>query len=319
MTNDWQNKAETKGAIWGINILLFLEKVLGQSIIRFCIRFIMLFYWLFNKKARLFSKKYIQIISQYAMENNIRLPKLSTYTHFVNFGDSLFDKLLCWAGKITLKQTIIHQPHLELSNDYSQGMLILGSHLGNIEVCRGLAELETTKTIHVLMHTLQTQKFNSVLLSLNPKSQINIISITNVSPETMIFMKSALDSGDHVAILADRLPISKKGAITPQLETLFLGQPTIFPKGPFLLALLLNVPTFFMVGIKRGRNYHVHLENIEIPQNIKRSERDTAINSILSQYIQYLTHYCLENPLQWFNFYDFWPSLHGNGESCEHT
>ena len=213
-SEDWHQQSEAKGAIIGVKILLFFNRILGNRITRLLISLVMLFYWLFSKKARNASEDYLSTVSAYQLHNP-QIPNnpqtLSTFKHFVAFGNALFDKTLCWSGKITLKDVDIEPSKFKKSlQKKTEGILILGSHLGNIEVCRALAELETTQKIHVLIHTEQTEKFNDLLKSLNPKSHINLISITNITPETMIFLKSSLEQGDYVALLADRLPVSSQ-------------------------------------------------------------------------------------------------------------
>lgn len=307
----WHAQKEASGAIWGIKTLLFLQKILGSKGIK-CLLFpIMFCFWVFNKTARKASEDYLQTLKNYALTKNLALPKVSSFKHFLNFGYALFDKLLCWSGQITLKDVdvIVHK-HASLNNN--SGTLIIGSHLGNIEVCRALAEIETSTKIHVLMHMAQTAKFNTILKTLNPQSQVNIISVTEIFPDTMIFLKSALDRGDFVAILADRLPIND---ISPSnknfLEADFLGRKAKFPKGPFMLAILLKVPTYFMVGLKEGKRYAIYLEPMDIPDFIPRNERHEIIHQLLTQYLNFLTHYCLQSPLQWFNFYNFWQDTQG--------
>lgn len=311
----WYQHEEMSGAIFGIKTLMFLEKFLGEKFIRFLISIVMFFYWCFAVSARQSSKEYLEVLRSYqndlSFQNTpqVNIPH-STYRHFLSFGNAIFDKLLCWSGKITLKNTVIFQPPstedaLQFNQD--QGKLILGCHLGNIEIARALAELETSQKIHILMQTNQSQKFNSILKSLNNRSQINIINISDITPETMIYLKSVLDAGDLVTILADRLPASDtNNAPLKSTEITFLGKTTLFPSGPFILALLLNVPTYFMVGLKNQNQYEIHLEKLHLPHEIKRHERTKNIHDLTRQYANHLTKYCLKAPLQWFNFYDFW-------------
>ena len=310
-SEDWHQQSEAKGAIIGVKILLFFNRILGNRITRLLISLVMLFYWLFSKKARNASEDYLSTVSAYQLHNP-QIPNnpqtLSTFKHFVAFGNALFDKTLCWSGKITLKDVDIEPSKFKKSlQKKTEGILILGSHLGNIEVCRALAELETTQKIHVLIHTEQTEKFNDLLKSLNPKSHINLISITNITPETMIFLKSSLEQGDYVALLADRLPVSSQVQSQNHItEISFLGRTAYFPKGPFILKLLLNVPTYFMVGLKVKNRYQIHFRSLQYPSVVSRRDRTAIINDLTSQYVHHLTFFCLQEPLQWFNFYQFW-------------
>lgn len=321
--HSWHTQPEVKSTLLGIKTLLFINKIIGERLVRLFIFIIMFFYWCFGTKAKLASKDYLSTLLAFQknrpQQKTLSPQKLSTFRHFVAFGNALFDKLLCWSGKITLEDVTIYQSEFRLTEkNHQKGILILGSHLGNIEVCRALAKLETTQKIHVLMHTEQTQKFNAILKSLNPQSQINLVSVSNITPETMIFLKSVLEKGDYVALLADRLPVSTNHHQSTYITKAdFLGRPAYFPKGPFILTLLLNVPTYFMVGLKLNNRYHIHLKRLNFPNEIKRYERDATIDDLTAQYISHLTHFCLQAPLQWFNFYYFWQCPESEGSQHE--
>ena len=58
------------------------------------------------------------------------------------FADSLLDKLDVWNGKLRLEQIEINDPaQLRSQLRGERGQLLVGAHLGNLEVCRALAEL----------------------------------------------------------------------------------------------------------------------------------------------------------------------------------
>ncbi|OYQ73361.1 hypothetical protein [Wohlfahrtiimonas sp. G9077] len=308
-SHDWHEQPEMKGALLGIRILLWIERALGRGFFTVILWPVMMLYWLFGKTARRASIEYLSVLRHYANAHQMNVPKCHSLAHFMSFGQALLDKLLCWCGKIELKDVVLSQESRDILN-HREGMLIMGSHLGNIEVCRALAEMQTTQTIHVLMQVEQTAGFNQVLTELNPQSQINLVSIADITPETMIFLKSALDRGDYVAILADRLPAAHhhRGHHAHNLN--FLGKAAAFPTGPFVLAMLLKAPTYFMVGLKKGKHYHIHLHALHVP-TVTRSERTQAMISMMQEYVDHLTHYCLQAPLQWFNFYPFWQPIEG--------
>ena len=41
-----------------------------------------------------------------------------------------------------------------------------------------------------------------------------------------------------------------------------------------------------------------------------RKTRGQAMQQIIQRYAERLQTYCLKEPLQWFNFFDFWPIAH---------
>lgn len=300
----WYQQKEVSSTVIGIKFVLWIYSVLGQKITKGCLYVIISFYWLFGHRQRKYSEEYITQIKKYAHQKQLALPKLSTFRHFLSFSEALLDKLLCWNGQISLSHLDIK--HNDVDDDLEQGILIIGSHLGNIEVCRALAELSEKRTVHILIQMEQTEAFNAILQSLNPESQVNLISISEISPQTMIFLKEVLDQGDIVTILADRLPSNEHHRNNMGLPIEFLGKMAIFPKGPFILSLLLQAPTFFLMAAKNQNKFDFYLHKLDLPKAAERKNRHQNIQDLLEQYIDYLETYTVKYPMQWYNFYNFW-------------
>lgn len=307
---DWKNQKEIYSTVLGIKFVLWIYDVLGVKLTRACLYLIVAFYWIFARKQREFSKKYIQILKNYAKQKDLTLPKMTTFAHFMSFSESLLDKLLCWSGKITISDLNIK--HIDFDKSSRKGILILGSHLGNIEVCRALSELSENRKVHILIQMEQTKVFNGILQSLNQQSQVNLISISEISPQTIMFLKEALDEGDIVTILADRLPFNDYQRDRTHLFQLFLGELANFPKGPFVLALLLQVPTFFLVAAKHQGKFDFYLNKIDVPVDEARQKRQKNLEILLQQYVGYLEAYTVKYPMQWYNFYNFWQQIDQN-------
>ena len=301
---DWHQQKEVSSTVMGIKFVLWIYAVLGLKITKGCLYIIVLFYWLLGYKQRKFSQQYINQLKEYADQNNLVVPKVSTFRHFLCFSEALLDRLLCWNGQISLSDLDIK--HNDLKDDTAQGILIIGSHLGNMEVCRALSELSKKRKVHLLIQMEQTESFNAILQSLNAESQVNLISISEISPQTMIFLKDALDQGDIVTILADRLPSSEYQRNGAGLPHEFLGKETLFPKGPFVLSLLLQVRTFFLVATKNKNKFDFYLHELDLPKADDRKNRQKNIQYLLKQYVAYLETYTIKYPMQWYNFYNFW-------------
>ncbi len=69
------------------------------------------------------------------------------------FADSLLDKLDVWNGRLGIDQIeIVDQALLRQNLRGQRGQMLVGAHLGNLEVCRALAELGEKVTMNVLVH-----------------------------------------------------------------------------------------------------------------------------------------------------------------------
>ncbi len=87
---------------------------------------------------------------------------------------------------------------------------------------------------------------------------------------------------------------------------MFLGAPAPFPVGPYILASLFQCPVYLLFSLGRGRSPEIHFELFRESIRLPRNGRDRALAELASDYARRLEHYCLEAPLEWFNFYDFW-------------
>jgi predicted LPLAT superfamily acyltransferase len=118
-----------------------------------------------------------------------------------------------------------------------------------------------------------------------------------------IQLSERLANGEFIAIAADRVPVSNP---TAMINCEFLGEQASFPRGPFVLASILEAPIIMMICIKQHGIYHVYFEMLSEGGKIARSDREDFILHTAQIYTQRLEHYTCKEPLQWFNFYDFW-------------
>jgi len=76
--------------------------------------------------------------------------------------------------------------------------------------------------------------------------------------------------------------------------------------GPYVLASLLQCPTYLLFCLERDGAYHVYYELFRDRIALRRRDREVALRELAGAYSERLMHFCQLAPLQWFNFYDFW-------------
>ena len=182
-----------------------------------------------------------------------------------------------------------------------RGQMLVGAHLGNLEVCRALAELGEKITLNVLVHTRHAEHFNR-LLGEAGATHVRLIQVSELNPGVMLQLSQRLENGEWLAIAGDRVPLH--GGRNVEVD--FLGHPAAFPQGPWLLAGLLKCPVNLMFCLKHEGRYRVILEPFTDAVLWRRSDREQVIAHWATRYAERLGHYCLEAPQQWFNFYPFW-------------
>ncbi|MEI6987643.1 MAG: hypothetical protein WCK65_16130, partial [Rhodospirillaceae bacterium] len=184
--------------------------------------------------------------------------------------------------------------------------VLIGSHLGNLEMTRALATIEQRAIVNAVVYTNHAQRFNETLAQANASFGVNLIQISKIGPETAIMLKEKIDQGEIMVIVGDRTPPIDGGSSNRVSHVNFLGKPAPFAQGPFILASLLECPVFLFFCLREGAKYHIYLESFAERILLPRHERQERLQEYLKQYAQRLEAHCLKAPYQWFNFYDFW-------------
>ena len=184
-----------------------------------------------------------------------------------------------------------------------RGVVLLGAHLGNLEVCRVIAYLDKDVIINVLVHTKHAEKFNRLLNQYSCKSSLNLIQVTEITAATSILLSDKIDKGELVIIAADRTPVGHSQRLA---KVDFLGAKALFPQGPFILASILKCPVYTIFCLKQQGRQVIYFDSFSTGLRFPRKNREQAMQQTIQLYAWCLQDYCLKEPLQWFNFYDFW-------------
>jgi predicted LPLAT superfamily acyltransferase len=182
--------------------------------------------------------------------------------------------------------------------------VLLGSHLGNMEVCCALAELRPQLRLNVLVHTQHAEQFNLLLDKVrNGPRKVELIQVTQLTPATAMLLNQRIEAGEFVAIVADRTPVAASDRF---VTAPFLGREAPFPQGPFILAALLQCPVYSLMCPYRNGRYEISAELFAEKIVLPRRDRLGAIQAYAAQFSRLLEDHCRRAPLQWFNFYPFW-------------
>ncbi|MCK8076534.1 glycosyltransferase family 2 protein [Vibrio sp. 1CM2L] len=303
------SRTQERGTVLGIKLLLAIYTLLGRSVFNLILRGVMRYYHLTGKRARNASEQYLFQLKAYAEQQNIELPaELTSYNHLLSFGHTMLDKLAAWKGDFSADNLTIHgQDQFESMVANKQGVLILGSHLGNIELCRALGRRHSNIKINALVFTEHAERFNSVMKAVNPQSDLNLIQVTSMGPDTAILLQQKLEQGEWIVIVGDRTSTSKESR---SVWAEFLGKEAPFPQGPFMLASILKAPVFLLFGLRDDSqskpHFNVYFEHFSDKIELPRKTREQSLQQVVQKYADRLQHYTLKAPLQWYNFFNFW-------------
>ena len=297
----WADHKE-RGSLHLMQLTAFGVKLLGRRLLSPVLYGIVLYFFVFGGRARRSIGQYQQRLADWSGQSALRPTRRRVFGQFMAFADALLDKLDVWNGRLKIEDIDIIDPALLRTQLRAErGQMLVGAHLGNLEVCRALAELGEKVTMNVLVHTKHAEQFNR-LLGEAGASHLRLIQVSELNPAVMLQLNQRLENGEWLAIAGDRVPLQGGR----QVRVDFLGQPAAFPQGPWLLAGLLKCPVNLLFCLKREGRYRVILEPFAEAVVWRRSDREQVIAHWAGRYAERLGHYCLEAPQQWFNFYPFW-------------
>jgi len=310
---------EELGFVWGIRFLVWCYRVFGPAAFKAVLWPVIAYYFHTNETARRASLEFLsRAYRQGSGHPELAQPptRKTSFKHFLQFGSCNLDRLASWCGAKKLTELNFVQKD-EFFEHFSQGVgaVLISSHLGNIEMCRALVTQFPKIKFHIIMHTGHAGMINSVLKEVNAQADLRIIEVSNIGPETATFLKERVEAGEYVVILGDRTPVHSQGRVS---EVEFLGEKTQFPQGPYVLAHLLGCPVFTMFCLLENDRYNLYIEKFAEKIKLSRKSRQTELQEHAQRYAEVLERYCLRQPLQWFNFYDFWGSQAPVEKSEEH-
>jgi predicted LPLAT superfamily acyltransferase len=302
-SSHWSEAGEWS-MIWGMRFLLRVYLLFGRTVLQWFLYPVVSYYWLANKPGREASRDYLKRVAQLSPESNLSGNLKDSYRHFISFANAIIDKLAAWSGALRMTDVNYQgRDSLLAQIKTGKGAVLLGSHLGNLEVCRVIADLDDAPRINVLVHTKHAEKFNRLLKQTNENSGLNLIQVTDISAATAMLLSDKIDNGELVIITADRTSVSPNPRIS---RAEFLGADASFPQGPFVLASLLKCPVYTLFCLKQNGKQAIYFEHFSDMLTFSRKNREQAVQQIVQRYAERLEHYCLMEPLQWFNFFDFW-------------
>ena len=305
----WAQQDEVKG-LWGMRLMLRVWKLMGRRAFTVLLWPVIGVYWLIARPARQASRQWIERVKQELRQRNMPVPpRLNSFFHFMRFGNAMLDKVASWRGELKFDRDVVFAPGASetLNIAAPQGKLLLASHLGDVEACRALAQLDGSKTITALVFSENARRFKQIMSEMAPQAGVNLMSVTDIGPDTAIAIKEKLERGEWVAIVGDRIAVNpQRGGEWRVIWSPFMGQPAPFPQGPFILASILRCPVVLIFALRQQGKLVLHSEPFADPLRLPRGERQQALQETVDRYAQRLEHYALMSPLDWFNFFDFW-------------
>lgn len=306
----WASVKEA-GTLFGLQFLRLIYTVFGRWLVSLALLPTVAYFLIFRPQTRKASRAFLATHYQrYPDYWKSKPGLLETARHLYVFAETVVDKLLSWFVEIDVDTFVIQHPERidDIMAD-TRGQLIIGSHMGNLEYCRGFMQRYRSKVINILVHDKHSQNYNTIMQQFNSESRLNVFQVEDFDIPTMLLIKAKIDAGEWVFIAGDRSPLSGPERTAP---VNFMGKEAQLPIGPYMLAKGLGCPVKLMFSYcdydVRRKDQRVYFEIVPFADKLTldRRERTAQLTVYAQQFADELEKQCAKAPYQWFNFYNFW-------------
>jgi len=286
----WTRRPE-RGSLLLVRFMTWFSLTVGRPASRVLMRAIAVYFYAFSPSARRHSRAYLERCLG-------RAPTLAErFAVFLAFSSTIHDRVFFLEDRYDAFEIEVRGAEVLASG----GNFLLGAHLGSFEAMGAAARHHACRRVAMAMYEDNARRLNAILATINPRAMADVVPLGHL--DSMLRLRSRLDAGDLVGLLADRTFGDE--AVH---EVSFLGAPAPFPTGPMRMAAALRRKVYLMVGLYRGGNrYELRFEELADFTALDASVgRDASVRAAIEAYVARLEHYCRAAPDNWFNFHDFW-------------
>ncbi|MGN6319883.1 glycosyltransferase family 2 protein [Trinickia sp.] len=308
----WWRIAE-RGSRTGMRLLALSCRLFGMRATRLWLHPIVAYFLVTGRAARLESHRYFARLQEVSPAGTTPSPNWRTaYRHMLAFAEAGLDKLAAWTGRVAQDDVAFDDPSaFDALAASGKGALVIGAHLGNLEMSRALAVRGAHAKVTAVVYTEHARRFNSVLAGAHRDFASRMVEVADFGPEAAMLMQQRIDAGELLVIVGDRVPAHEAGRVT---QAPFLGADASFAQGPYVLAHALGCPVYLLFCLKERGRYRLYFEPFAERIHLPRRERSTHLAAHARRYAQRLEYYCRKAPFQWFNFFDFWARQNGGAD-----
>lgn len=274
-----------------VKTLYKFYKVFGYNSVYFSLYFVVLYYFLFASNVREALKIYYKNIG-------VEFSNAKLFKHLFNYALATSDRFISKANPEIYSFENFNRE--ELLGELKNGSILLSNHFGGWATASNYFKDDKVK-INIVMNEAMIKnasEFEQLIDKKNEKN-VKIIDLSRGDIATSISIANALLANESVALMGDRAINNK---YLKKIE--FFGKDANFNKNPFTIAYKTNKPIIALfVILKNKKNYEMVYKKIPLNINLKEEE---AVEVAMKEYVLTLSDVLKQNPLQWFNFYDFW-------------
>ena len=308
-TASWKNTPE-RGGLGGIKLTVWLVLLLGRRVLKPFVFFAAVYYTLSSRQLR---RALYDFYTRLGHKPTLK----AAFNNVHRYAQTLVDAIFFVRDRFEPFH-IVHLAHglLQEAKASGKGAILLGAHYGSFYCMRSKSG-DKGLIVHPLMYLDNAQRFHRAMRALNPSFGDRIIEIDDNDAGFLLKARDAIAEGHFLAILGDRTmhqsvpEASKRRREEKTVTVSFLGGKVELPQGPFLIASLMRCPVYVVSGIYKTPNrYDLYASKLADQVQLPRGRREEAITAYAQAFADEIAELCKEQPDNWFNFYDYWPSSH---------
>ena len=289
----WEGKS--RGSVLGYRIFVWSIKHLGLDFAYFLLLFVSAYFVFASKKTFGSIFYYFHVRLEQSRIQSI----INIFRNYYLLGQGLIDRTAILAG-MNDKFNFILEGKEDLLQMRDGGILISG-HIGNWEV-GGKALDFLNKKINLVIIDAEGQAIKTYISNILTNQNVHFIKIGN-DYSHLFKIQQALANKELVAFLGDRFIEDNQ---TAKID--FLGEPALFPLGPWHMASYFNVPVSYVFAVKESRKqYRFYATPLKIVPSVKNPmERSELVRDSIKEYVSEFERITRKYPLQWHNYFNFW-------------
>jgi predicted LPLAT superfamily acyltransferase len=289
----WEGKS--RGSVLGYRIFVWSIMHLGLNFAYFLLIFVSAYFVFASKKAFGSMFYYFHIRLKQSRVKSI----MSIFRNYYLLGQGLIDKTAVLTGLKDKFNFILEGKEYLL--EMRDGGILISGHIGNWEV-GGKALDFLDKKVNLVIIDDEGPAIKKYISDILTDRNVHFIKIGNDFSH-LFKIKQALENKELIAFLGDRFI---DGNQTVKID--FLGEPALFPLGPWHMASYFNVPVSYVFAVKESRRqYRFYATPLKIVPSVKNPmERSALVVDSIKEYVSEFERITLKYPLQWHNYYNFW-------------
>nr|WP_298689266.1 glycosyltransferase family 2 protein [uncultured Dongia sp.] len=292
-----------RGAYWGLRVWALAYRLLGRRVCLAIMSPVVLYFYLTGTEQRSASSDFLRRVHALKPGPSGAPGVLTGLRHFMSFAGRALDTFIGWVGDMPAEMIRPGKiDDLRVAEREARGALFIIAHLGNVDLARALLDEQTRQRLLILVHTRHAENYNRLLRDFRAEAAINTLQVTDLGPAAAMDLKARVEQGSWVVIAGDRVPVDSSRVV----QVPFLGRDAPFSQGPYILGALLDCPVYTLFCVRQGDHFVLDVEKLADRIDLPRGNRDGAVRRYAEIFAQRLEHYALRNPLQWYNFFDFW-------------